>query len=262
MEVVISPNSALASKRAAKVVANVIRNKADCVLGLATGSTPLELYKELINMHKNEGLDFSKVRSFNLDEYIGLPPDNDQSYHFFMYDNFFRHINIKLENTRVPNGMAKDVIKHCADYERQIREAGGIDIQVLGIGSDGHIAFNEPGSSLVSRTRAKSLTQETLDDNARFFGGDVKKVPTNAITMGIGTIMEAREIVLLAFGLGKANAVEKMVEGPVAAIVPASILQMHGNAKVFFDDDSSTQLKYKDYYNLCLKNKIAALQTF
>ena len=255
MEVIITNDSSSASAKAADLVAKAVRTKPDSVLGLATGGTPVELYKRLINMHKNEGLDFSKVRTFNLDEYIGLKPTDKQSYNFFMRENFFDHVNIPRENINIPDGMAADIPGFCSEYEEKIRRAGGIDLQILGIGSDGHIGFNEPTSSLASRTRIKTLTQKTVDDNARFFNGDKSLVPLHVITMGIGTIMDAKTIVLLAFGANKAEAVSKMIEGPVASMVPASALQLHPRAKVFIDRAASGKLVNTDYYDWVFERK-------
>ena len=232
------------SKEAAKIVAALVRRKPDCVLGLATGSTPLGLYKELIRMHKEEGLDFSKVTTFNLDEYVGLPPEHDQSYHYFMWENLFKHINIDPSRVHVPHGMADDVEEHCRWYEERIKKAGGIDLQVLGIGANGHIAFNEPGSSLGSRTRIKTLTEKTRQDNARFFKS-IDEVPKYAITMGIGTIMEARQLLLLASGKNKAHAIKITVEGPITAMVPATIVQMHPKATIIVDKEAAAELTGK-----------------
>jgi len=229
------------SLEAARIVADRLRRKPNMVLGLATGSTPLGLYKALIDLHKREGLDFSKVTTFNLDEYIGLPPTHDQSYRWFMNENLFRHINVNPRHTHVPDGMAGDVEAHCEWYEQRIRDVGGIDLQILGIGSNGHIAFNEPGSSLGSRTRIKTLTERTVRDNARFFGS-MDDVPRYAITMGIGTIMEAKELVLLAAGEGKAGAVKAACEGPVTAMCPASICQMHRRAYFLIDQPAGSKL--------------------
>jgi glucosamine-6-phosphate deaminase len=209
---------------------------------LATGSTPLGIYKELIRMHKNEGLDFSKVTTFNLDEYVGLPPSHDQSYHYFMQENFFKDVNINPHYIHVPQGMAKDVNAFCEWYENRIKEYGGIDIQILGIGSNGHIAFNEPGSSLGSRTRIKTLTEKTRNDNARFFS-NMDEVPKYAITMGVGTIMDAKELLLAANKSNKAEAIKAAVEGPVTAMCPASIIQMHRSAFVVLDNDAAEKLE-------------------
>ena len=248
MEIIIKENGQAGSESAARVVGRLVREKPNAVIGLATGSTPLTLYKELIRLHKEEGLDLSEVITFNLDEYIGLLADHEQSYRRFMNENLFEHINIKMENTHVPDGMAKDVPASCVAYEQAIVDAGGIDLQVLGIGSDGHVGFNEPTSSFASRTRIKTLTQQTVADNARFFNGDESQVPHHCITMGIGTIMDARMNIMLAFGEGKADAVSAMIEGPVASIMPASILQHHPAAKIFIDEAASSKLQLADYY--------------
>ncbi|HID92724.1 MAG TPA: glucosamine-6-phosphate deaminase [bacterium (Candidatus Stahlbacteria)] len=229
------------SKRVAGVIADEIRKKQDIVLGLATGETPLGLYRELVRMHKEEGLDFSKVTTFNLDEYVGLPPTHKESYHYFMHENLFKHINIDPSNVYIPDGMVKDIPAYCEWYEKKIREVGGIDLQILGIGRDGHIGFNEPGSSLSSRTRIKTLSKETIEDNARFFWG-VENVPKTAITMGIQTIMEARLIILLASGKRKAQIVKQAIEGPVSAMVPASIIQFHPKAAVVVDKEAASLL--------------------
>jgi glucosamine-6-phosphate deaminase len=255
MEIIIKENGQQASEAAARVVARLVREKPNAVLGLATGSTPLMLYKELIRMHREEGLDFSRVTTFNLDEYIGLPKEHEQSYFTFMWSNLFSQINIQPENVHIPDGMAEDVPAFCAEYEQAILEAGGIDLQVLGIGSDGHVGFNEPTSSFASRTRIKTLTQQTVADNARFFGDDESLVPHHCITMGIGTIMDARMNLMLAFGCGKADAVADMVEGPVAAIMPASILQHHPSAKIFIDEPAAAKLQLAGYYRWVYNGK-------
>jgi glucosamine-6-phosphate deaminase len=241
MLVIVKENYDQMSKEAAKIVADRLRKKPNLVLGLATGSTPLGLYKELIRMHKEEGLDFSKVTTFNLDEYIGLPPEHDQSYHYFMWESFFKHINIEPRFIHIPMGMAKDVDAFCQWYEQRMKEFGGVDLQILGIGGNGHIAFNEPGSSLGSRTRIKTLTGTTRMDNARFFKNSAE-VPKYAITMGVGTIMDAKEIILLANKAGKADAIKAAVEGPITAMCPASIIQLHQTAFVIVDKDASTKL--------------------
>jgi glucosamine-6-phosphate deaminase len=242
MLVIIKENYEQMSLEAAKQVASLIRKKPDCIVGFATGSTPLGLYKELIRMHKTEGLDFSKVTSFNLDEYVGLPPSHDQSYHYFMWENLFKHININSSNVHIPMGMAEDVDAFCDWYENKIIEHGGIDLQILGIGANGHIAFNEPGSSLGSRTRIKTLTEKTIKDNARFFKS-LDEVPRFAITMGVGTIMEARNLLLLANGKGKAEAIKETVEGSIMAKYPATIVQLHRYATVVIDKDAASKLE-------------------
>lgn len=242
MLVIIKKNYDEMSREAAKIIADMLRKKPNLVLGLATGSTPLGLYKELIRMYNEEGLDFSKVTTFNLDEYVGLPPSHDQSYHYFMYENFLNHINIDKRFTHIPHGMAQDIHAFCEWYERRIKEMGGIDIQVLGIGVNGHIAFNEPGSSLGSRTRIKTLTEKTRKENARFFK-NMNEVPKYAITMGVGTVMDSKEILLLANGMKKANAAKAAVEGPVTAMCPASIVQMHKEVYVVLDKEAGSKLK-------------------
>jgi len=247
VRVIIEADSEAASRRAARFVADLVRKKPTCVLGLATGSTPLATYRELIRLHKNEGLDFSHVTTFNLDEYVGLSSVHPQSYRQFMQVNLFDHINIPLTSTNVPDGRALDFESHCRQYEQKIHDSGGIDLQILGVGSDGHIAFNEPGSSLGSRTRLKSLASETIRDNARFFGGE-DKVPRLAVTMGVGTILESRSCLLLAFGQHKAAAVRDTVEGPVTAQVTASALQLHREVIGVFDEAAASLLTRHDYY--------------
>ena len=248
MEIVISKDSKEASARAAEVVKKQLRDKRASVLGLATGGTVLELYCKLVEMCKNGELSFKKVSTFNLDE-------DSNSYRYFMDENLFSKIDIDKSNTHIPNGCAPNVRAYCVQYENKIRLCGGIDLQILGIGTDGHIGFNEPSSSLGSRTRVKTLTEKTRSDNARFFGGDISKVPLHAITMGIGTILDSREIVLLAFGEGKAEAVANMAEGPITASVPASALQLHPNVKVFLDEAAASKLKNKSYYEFVYANK-------
>ncbi len=256
MEVIISQDPCSASILAARLISRLISIKPDAVLGLATGSTPLNLYRELIRMHRVDGLDFSRVRTFNLDEYIGLPPDHPASYHSFMEKNFFHDVNIPPGNIHLPDGLASDVPLHCEAYEQAIRDAGGIDLQILGIGSDGHIGFNEPGSSLASRTRIKTLTPGTREDNSRFFGKP-EDVPHHVITMGIGTIMESRILALLAFGEGKAKAVGEAVEGAISASNPATVLQLHPNAKIYLDESAASSLERIDYYKWVFQNKPA-----
>ena len=257
MEVVICRDPEDASRRGANLIGKLVQRKPNAVIGLATGSTPLALYRELIRLHREHGLDFSGVTTFNLDEYVGLPPTHECSYRRFMDENLFDHLNIKPGNTHVPNGMATDIPAECAAYEEAIQAAGGLDLQLLGIGSDGHIGFNEPTSSLVSRTRIKTITEQTARDNARFFEDDISRVPKHCITMGIGTIMEAREVVLLAFGANKAAAVRESIEGPVAAMMPASILQMHAKVKFLVDEAAAVELQHQEYYRWVHANKPA-----
>ena len=216
MEVVICKTKEEASKLAADMITAQVKKNPKTVLGLATGSTPILMYKELIRRHKECGLDFSQVHSWNLDEYVGLSGDHPASYRYFMNEQLFDHINIDKANTHVPNGLATDFEAAAAEYEAGIKADGGIDIQVLGIGSDGHIGFNEPTTSLASRTHVQTLMLGTCLDNARlFFGGNLDEVPKRAITMGIGTVLESRTAILMAFGKGKAQAVAAMVEGAI-----------------------------------------------
>ena len=247
MEIIICKTKEEASRKAADLVTALVKSNPKAVLGLATGSTPVEMYKCLIADNKAKKVSFKGVRSWNLDEYWGLPPTHDQSYRSFMDENLFDSIDIVKKNTHVLNGLAKDWRKEVTAYEAAIKKAGGIDLQVLGIGSDGHIAFNEPGSSLASRTRIVSLTPQTIKDNARFFK-KAADVPRQALSMGVGSIMEARRIVLLAFGANKADAVKAMVEGGVSQFCTASALQMHPDAWVFCDAAAASKLKLKTYY--------------
>ncbi len=247
MQVIIEDSYEQLSKAAAQEVAKTLNSKPNAVLGLATGSTPLGLYKELIRRHKEEGLDFSQVTTFNLDEYVGLPNDHPQSYHYFMNENLFKHINIPRQNVYIPSGTTDNYEAFCRWYEQRIADCGGIDLQLLGIGVDGHIAFNEPSSSLGSRTRIKTLTRQTIEDNARFFD-ESADIPIYAITMGVGTILEARTIMLLANGEHKAEAVAAAIEGPVTSMCTASALQLHRDVIFFLDRAAADKLKMREYY--------------
>jgi glucosamine-6-phosphate deaminase len=235
------------ASRAARFVADLVRRTPACVLGLATGGTPLGMYRELIRLHREEKLDFSQVTTFNLDEYVGLAETHPQSYRFFMQENLFDHLNVDPAKTHVPDGRNPDFEASCRQYEEMIRDAGGIGLQVLGIGSDGHIAFNEPGSSLGSRTRVKSLTGETIRDNARFFGSEAQ-VPRLVITMGVGTILESRRCLLLATGAAKASAVRSAIEGPITAQITASALQLHRDVIAVLDEEAGSWLTRREYY--------------
>ncbi len=247
MKVIIAKDYEEVSDRAAERVIAALRQKPGLVLGLATGSSPVGLYRRLAEAHHNDGLDFSQVVSFNLDEYVGLAPEHEQSYRRFMNENLFDHVNIRSENTHVPDGLARPLLEHCRDYERMIREAGGIDLQVLGVGRDGHVAFNEPGTSLGSRTHVTALTRETIEDNSRFFEGP-DEVPRFAVTMGIGTILEARTCLLLAVGEDKADAVRAAIEGPVTSMVTASALQLHPDTVAVVDEAAAGKLERADFY--------------
>ena len=248
VRVIIEKTPDAAAGRAASIVADLIRKRPVCVLGLATGATPLGTYRELIRMHEREALDFSRVTTFNLDEYVDLGPSHPQSYRHFMQSEFFDHVNIDVRNTHVPDGLARDFDAYCQQYEREIVQAGGIDLQILGIGTDGHIAFNEPGSSLGSRTRLKTLTGETIRDNARFFGGE-DEVPRQAVTMGVGTILDSRRCLLLGYGEAKARAVRDTIEGPITAQVTASALQLHREVIIILDEAAASLLQRRDYYD-------------
>lgn len=254
MEVIILPSIEDCANLGARKVSDLVNSKSNAVLGLATGSTPIPVYEELVRLHNESGLSFSKVKSFNLDEYIGLAPDHSCSYRYFMKEHLFNLIDIEQDFTYVPNGMVDDISEECSKYENAIKDCGGIDLQILGIGSDGHIGFNEPGSSLSSRTRIKTLASETIRDNARFFD-DEDEVPRHCITMGVGTILDSKSVLLLAFGEGKAEVVAKSIEGPITSMVPASVLQMHQNVTVLLDDKAASKLSRRDYYRDVYSNK-------
>ena len=247
MEIIVQDTVEEMSKTAARMVAKVLNAKPNAVLGLATGSTPLGLYQELVRMHQEGGLDFGQITTFNLDEYVGLPNRHPQSYHYFMHENLFKHVNIPKQNIHIPSGSTDNYEAFCAWYERRIVESGGIDVQILGIGSDGHIAFNEPTSSLGSRTRIKTLARQTIDDNARFFD-TAEEVPIYAITMGVGTILEARKIILLANGKSKADAISAAIEGPVTSQITASALQLHRDVMYVLEREAASGLAMLDYY--------------
>ena len=242
MKIIIKKNYGELSKEAAEIIREGVQKKPNIVLGLPTGSSPLGCYEELIRMHKEEGLDFSRVVTFNLDEYLGLPPDHLQSYNYFMFENFFNHVNLNNKNINIPDGMTKNVEALSIKYEENIKEAGGIDIQLLGIGSDGHIAFNEPGTPLDSRTHMAELAESTTKDNSRFFGKE-EMVPKFAITMGVQTIFEAKKIILLASGENKAEAVVKFIEGQITSQITASALQKHPDAIIILDEAAASKLK-------------------
>lgn len=238
---------AAAVKAVADEIAGLIRSKAAkgeaCVLGLATGSSPIKLYQELVRMHKEEGLSFKNVISFNLDEYLPMPKDSIHSYHYFMHHHLFDHIDIDAKNVHIPDGTLKneEVDKFCREYEKQIEAAGGVDIQILGIGRTGHIGFNEPGSPVTSKTRMVFLDNLTMKDASGEFGG-IENVPTKAITMGVGTIMKARKIILLAWGEAKAPIIRATVEGSISDSVPATFLQMHPNVQFVIDESAAEEL--------------------
>lgn len=254
MEVIIKADYESICEEAAGLIQGAWKKKRNLVLGLATGNTPLGVYRRLIAKHQSGEMEFSQVRSFNLDEYLGLEEDHPQSYAWYMDHHFFSHIDMRRENIRRLRGRPHDIDGHCRSYEEEIRACGGIDIQVLGIGRNGHIGFNEPCSSMASRTRVKTLTRETIEDNARTFPPG-EKVPHFVLTMGIGTVMEARMILLLASGEAKSRAIYLTVEGPITASVPASVLQLHPNVKLLVDEESSRLLTQRDYYKFVYENK-------
>jgi glucosamine-6-phosphate deaminase len=252
MEIIIQPTAAAATAVAARLMAGLIRQKPASVLGLATGGTPEALYAELVRLK----LDWRRVTTFNLDEYVGIPAEHPQSYRTFMTEKLFRHVNISAKKIHMLDGMAPDIPALCVRYEKSIRAVGGIDLQLLGIGTDGHIGFNELSSSLASRTRIKTLTPQTRRDNARFFGSK-DKVPHHVITMGIGTILEARHCLLLAFGKKKARAIAQALEGPVTSMNPASALQLHPKVTICLDREGASALKHADYYRWVYSHKPA-----
>ncbi len=241
MEILLCKDYEQLSRTAAEFVQREIEQNPRCVLGLATGSTPLGLYRELAALHR-QGLDFSSVTTFNLDEYLGLGPDHPASYCRYMQENLFQHINVPPENIHIPDGQAENPDQECWDYERRMAAAGGIDLQILGIGHNGHIGFNEPGTPFGQTTHVVDLDERTIEANARFFGHDLSQVPRRAISMGIKSIMRARKIVLLASGSGKADAVAAAAEGPVTPDLPASVLQLHPQAAVLVDAEAGSKI--------------------
>jgi glucosamine-6-phosphate deaminase len=253
MLVILKRDNEEVNEQAAQLIADAIKKKPALTLGLATGGTMVGVYNHLVRLHQAGSLDFSRVTTFNLDEYLGLPATHPQSFNHFMQTNFFRHVNVAPRNIHIPDGSFRDDYDaYCASYEQSIRAAGGIDLQLLGIGRNGHIGFNEPTSSLASRTRVKVLSRETLDDNAKFFA-PVEETPRCAITMGIGTILEARKILLFATGASKAAAIAKSIEGPITCAVSASALQLHPDVTFLLDEPASAQLTQREYYNRVLE---------
>lgn len=252
MRVIILKNKEEIGKWSAYVIAKRINNfkptkERPFVLGLPTGSTPLMTYKELINLNKQGIVSFKNVVTFNMDEYVGLSPDHRQSYHYFMHENFFKHTDIEKENINILDGLATDLEKECERYEEKIKSYGGIHFFLGGVGEDGHIAFNEPGSSLASRTRDKELTQDTILVNSRFFDGDVNQVPKLALTVGVGTIMDSEEVMIMANGYKKAVAVKHGIEMGINHMWTISMLQMHKKAIIVIDEEAASELKLKTY---------------
>ena len=252
MRVIIKDHSSEVAQWTAAYIVEQIKQKASksdapFVLGLPTGSTPLETYRELIRLHKAGEVSFRNVITFNMDEYVGLPEEHPESYHSFMWTNFFSHIDILPENVHILNGNAADLMVECAAYEAAIVEAGGIDLFMGGVGEDGHIAFNEPFSSLQSRTRIKTLTPDTIAVNSRFFGGDISQVPTRALTVGVGTIMDAERVVILATGRKKARALRHAIEGSYNHQWTLSALQLHKAGIIVCDDAAAEELRVATY---------------
>ena len=253
MLVILKRNDEQISLQAAQLIASAVRKKPALVLGLATGGTMVGVYKHLVSLHKQGSLDFSRVVTFNLDEYLGLPAAHPRSFHHSMQENLFAHVNVDPRNIHIPEGTIRgDYDQYCASYEDAIRKAGGIDLQLLGIGRNGHVGFNEPTSSIGSRTRLKVLSQETMDDNSKFFAPG-EESPGCAITMGIGTILEARKILLLATGQAKSAAIAKSIEGPITSAVSASALQLHPDVTFIIDDAAASELTQRDYYHRVLE---------
>ncbi|NQX11683.1 glucosamine-6-phosphate deaminase [Microbacteriaceae bacterium VKM Ac-2855] len=255
MEIVIEQDERAVARTVADIVEGYVRSGAT-TLGLATGSTPLGSYRELIRRHEEEGLSFAEARAFLLDEYVGLPAAHPESYHSVIRRDFVDHIDLDPSRVRSPNGEAAEIGAEATAYDAAIGEAGGVDVQFLGIGTDGHVGFNEPMSSLASRTRVKTLTEQTRRDNARFFA-DAAEVPHHVLTQGLGTISEARHLILIGLGAGKAAAIAAAVEGPLAAMCPASVLQLHPHVTVVVDEAAAAGLTHADYYRYAIANKPA-----
>lgn len=242
MKILIVKDYEEMSKIAAKEMATVINEKPEAILGLATGGTPIGMYKELIKMYNGGSLDFSKTTSVNLDEYVGLSGEHDQSYRYFMDTNLFNHVNIRKDQTYVPNGLAEDIEEECTNYDKRIDELGGIDVQILGIGSNGHIGFNEPSEVLSLGTHLTKLADSTIEANSRYFASK-EEVPTEALTMGLGAIMKSKKILLMVSGEAKADIMDKVVNGKISTQVPASLLQMHRDVVLIVDEDAAKKLK-------------------
>ena len=255
MRIVTAKDYDQMSRKASYIVASRVILNPKCVLGLATGDTPKGLYNELVRLFRAGDVDFSGVTTFNLDEYAGLSPENPQSYHSYMEEHLFRHINIPPEHRHIPNGAAQNIGAECRRYEELIEQAHGIDLQILGLGRDGHIGFNEPLSALRSRTRATALSQATIEQNVRYFDNDRSRMPKRALTMGVGTILDSKRCVMLALGKEKAGVIAGAVEGPVTAMISASALQMHPQCTVVLDGAAAAGLKETEYYRWIFQNE-------
>lgn len=254
MEVILRNDAAAATTLAAMVIKRAIAAKPDITLGLATGRTMEALYRKLVEFHQQGEIDFSYVSTFNLDEYIGLPPEHACSYRSYMQQHLFDHVNVRPENTHVPDGMAANIEVSCARYEGMIASHGGIDLQLLGIGRSGHIGFNEPLSAMLSRTREKALTPETIAQNSPLFPRP-EMMPRRAITMGVGTILESKRCLLLITGQEKATVTARAIEGPITAMISASALQLHPHCTVILDEDAGALLTQKEYYYWIFENE-------
>lgn len=255
METIILDDERTIARLAAGAFVDLLARKPDAVLGLATGSSPLGVYDELAARHEDGDVSFARARAFTLDEYVGLPADHPETYRNVIHRDFTSRVDIDPDAVRGPDGLAEDIPTSCAEYEAAIAAAGGVDLQVLGIGAVGHIGFNEPGSSFASRTRIKTLTHQTRVDNARFFEDDVDAVPSHCLTQGLGTIMDARHVLLIATGRHKAEAVHQLVEGPVSAMWPGTILQHHPHATVLLDPAAASRLQLADYFREAYRGK-------
>ncbi|HZM03081.1 MAG TPA: glucosamine-6-phosphate deaminase [Candidatus Saccharimonadales bacterium] len=254
MEAIIRPTEEEAALLVARIIAAELRAHPSLVLGLATGRTMESVYRLLVKMHREEHLDFSLCRTFNLDEYVGLASSDPRSYRHYMNEHLFSQVNLDKRNTHLPDGVAHDLSAECRDYEKKIERCGGIDVQLLGLGQAGHIGFNEPLSALRSRTRVKALSPLTVKQNSDFFGG-VDHVPRRAITMGVGTILECRRGILLATGAAKSTVIAKAVEGPITSMISATALQLHPHCSVIVDEAAAAQLQAADYYRWIFENE-------
>lgn len=254
MEAIIRPDQDSAAQLVARLLARELRANPSLVLGLATGRTMESVYRILVRLHLDEGLDFSLCRTFNLDEYVGLAADDVRSYRYYMNRHLFSQVNLDQRNTHLPNGMATDLEAECRAYEQKIARCGGIDLQLLGLGQAGHIGFNEPLSALRSRTRVKALSPVTIEQNSAFFGGP-QNVPRRAITMGVGTILECRRCLLLATGPSKAEVIAKAVEGPITSMISATALQLHARCTVVVDESAASKLAAANYYRWIFANE-------
>jgi glucosamine-6-phosphate deaminase len=254
VEAIIRPDQDSAALLVARLVARELKANPSLVLGLATGRTMEAVYGVLVRLHRQEGLDFSLCRTFNLDEYVGLASEDARSYRYYMNQRLFSQVNLDQRNTHLPNGMAADLEAECREYEQKIQRCGGIDLQLLGLGQAGHIGFNEPLSALRSRTRVKALSPVTIAQNAAFFGG-AQNVPRRAITMGVGTILECRRCLLLATGQSKAEVIAKAVEGPITSMISATALQLHARCTVVVDEAAAGKLAAADYYQWIFANE-------